>query len=184
MNAGRLVYRARQFWQALRIAPLPDDLEMAAPMLSPPQLSLFRSMPAGEQAHGLRVWRALQDGGECDTDLSTAALLHDAGKSQFPLSPWERVLIVVVETVCPACLRRWGSAAEKSPQEGYGWRKPFVVAVQHPAWGAGLAAAAGSSPEAAALIRRHQEKLPTPGNKPESKEFRRLRLLQAVDDNS
>jgi hypothetical protein len=38
------------------------------------------------------------------------------------------------------------------------WQQPLVVAEQHPAWGAELAAAAGGSFLAVALIRRHADK--------------------------
>jgi hypothetical protein len=188
MMAGRLLYRARQFWQALGATPHPEDLELAASVLTAPQLALFQQMPASDQAHGLRVLRALHEGGERDADLLTAALLHDAGKGRCPLRPWERALIVVAGAVCPACLACWGSTAgegiEGAPDGDYGWRRPFVVAVQHPAWGAEMAAAAGASPQVVVLILRHQERLHLSGSDSETIEDRHLRALQAVDDNS
>jgi hypothetical protein len=184
MSLGRLLYRTRQFWQALRPANHPEDLELAASVLTAPQLDLFLSLPSGEQAHGLRVLRSLLERGERDGALLTAALLHDAGKSRCPLRPRERALVVLVEAACPGCLRRWGSGGEGQTPHSYGWRRPFVVAVRHPAWGADLALAAGADPETAALILRHQERLPPPDGRPESEEERRLRALQAADDNS
>jgi hypothetical protein len=183
-QAPRLLYRARQFWRALGASPHPEELDLAASLLSKEQLVLFRRMPASDQAHSLRVARSLQAAGEQDRDLLTAALLHDAGKCLCPLRPWERALVVVVAATCPGCLERWGSAAGDEPAAGTGWRRPFVVAVQHPAWGARLAAEAGASPQAVALIRRHQERPSPLANGSESGEDLRLRALQAVDDNS
>ena len=184
----RLLYRARQFWQALDASPHPEDLQLAASILTTPQLELFQGMQPSEQAHGLRVLRALQEQGEQDADLLTAALLHDAGKSRSPLRPWERALIVVVGAVCPACLARWGQPAGESPggapDGNSGWRKPFVVAVQHPAWGAEMAAATGASLQVVKLILRHQDRLPLSASGLETGDNRHLRALQAVDDNS
>jgi len=68
------------------------------------------------------------------------------------------------------------------PEEAIrGWRRTFIVAEQHPAWGAALAAEAGASPRLVTLIRLHQEVPPTEAD-PETR--RLLSKLQAVDDNN
>ena len=185
MNPARFLYRTRQFWQALG-APLPaEDLALARRLLSPAQLALFCRLQPAEQAHSLRVARDLLAQGEEHPDLLAAALLHDVGKSRFPLNLGERVLIVLVKAICPRCLLRWGAPdpAEKSPGASgqFGWRRPFVVAVAHPEWGAQLAGEAGASPLAVALIRRHQDALPAADR---TLEDRLLRSLQAVDDQN
>jgi hypothetical protein len=54
-----------------------------------------------------------------------------------------------------------------------------VVAIQHPAWGAEMAAEAGSSPLVVALIRRHQNLLQ---DEAVSLEDRLLGALQRVDN--
>lgn len=181
MNPARLLYRTRQFWQAVRPAPAGERLRLARSVLAPPQMALFRRMSPDEQAHGWRVLQALQARGETHPDLLVAALLHDVGKSRCPLRLWERVLIVLGRALFPSRVRRW----EKAPARG--WRRAFAVAGQHPEWGAAMAAEAGVSPLAAALIRRHQD---IPGEKStdparlEPLEERLLRALQAVDDES
>lgn len=180
MKSGRLLYRTRQFWQALLTSPTPEDLELAAAWLSGAQLALFQAMQPSEQAHSARVARALLDQGVEDPDLLTAALLHDAGKSRCPLRPWERAAIVIARAICPDCAERWGRAGSGTD---YRWRKPFVVAAQHPAWGEQIALAAGVTPRAAALIRRHQELLPPPGGERGGEDDKSLRALQAFDDN-
>jgi hypothetical protein len=53
-----------------------------------------------------------------------------------------------------------------------GLRRPFVVATQHPAWGADLSAAAGASARTCDLIRRHV----SPADDPD------LATLQQADD--
>jgi putative nucleotidyltransferase with HDIG domain len=185
MNAARLVYRSRQFFQTLISSAAAVDLEPAALVLSPSQLALFRRMPAGEQAHALRVLSDLTSLGETDPDLLTAALLHDIGKVLAPLRVWERVLIVLVGGVCPRCLLRWGSQAGLRPGESVermGLRRALVVAVQHPAWGAELAASCGTSPRAVELIRRHQDEFDPTDDR--HSEIVLLRKLQQVDDNN
>ena len=79
------------------------------------------------------VWRRLVDQDEHNPDLLAAALLHDVGKSRFPLRLWERVLIVSLKAFFPDRATRWGVGAAK------GWRRALVVAAQHPTWGAEMA---------------------------------------------
>jgi hypothetical protein len=179
MNAGRIWYRARQFWQALGAGLLPSDRSQAQGILTPAQLALFESQLPSEQAHALRVLRALLEQGEDQPDLLIAALLHDVGKSRFSLTLWERVLIVLVGALCPGCLRRWGATGPETP---HGWRRAFVIASQHPHWSAQLAAQAGCGPLAVELIRRHQQVLPEQSIGEAGICERLLRKLQGVDD--
>jgi hypothetical protein len=178
MNADRLLYRTRQFWQALRSHPSTQDSEIIQSILSPLQLELFRQMQASEQAHSLRVLRALLEQGENQGDLLVAALLHDVGKSRARLKLWERVAIVLVKAICPDCAKRWGVGSAA------GWRRPFVVSTLHPQWGAEMAAEAGASPLTQVLIRRHQEDLPEGSGGGDSLENRLLSKLISVDDES
>lgn len=181
MNTSRLFYRTRQFWQAISTRSSQVDLELITSILTPSQMSLFNQMQASEQVHSLMVFRILTSQEEQNTDLLVAALLHDVGKIRAPLRLWERVLIVLVRVICPGCIHKWGSA----PSEGsLGWRRTFVVAEQHPQWGAELAAQCGTSALAVELISRHQEQLTPSQGSGSSMEDSLLRKLQAVDNNS
>jgi hypothetical protein len=180
MSLGRVLYRVRQFTLALRAAVDPGDLEQARSVLTPAQLALFAGMQPSEQAHAVSMYRQLVDQGETSPDLLLAALLHDVGKSRSPIRLWERVLIVFGKAIFPAQSRRWGnSSVEQAGRQG--WRRVFVVAEQHPAWGAALAAEAGASPRTVVLIRLHQDPPSTEAD-PEVK--RLLGKLQAVDDHN
>lgn len=168
-------YRVRQFWLALFAAPTDQDLKLVQEILSPSLTELFLQMQPGEQAHSLQVLRRLMALGETNPDLLVAALLHDVGKSLYPLHIWDRVLIVIARALIPQQAARWGCGAPT------GWKKTFVVAQQHPRWGAELAAKHAASPLAVRLILRHQDPLTS---EPVSLEDRLLRQLQSVDDQS
>lgn len=180
MNSSRILYRSRQFWRAISTGPSQGDLDLVSSILTDSQIDLFRRMQPGEQAHSIQVLKELRYQGVENPDLLTAALLHDIGKTRMPLRVWERVLIVIVRAVCENCVHKWGSSNEVNLQNGGGWRRAFIVAEQHPAWGAELAAGCGTSPLAVSLIARHQERI-----NPEAsgEEEVLLRKLQAVDDN-
>jgi hypothetical protein len=178
MSLSWVPYRVRQFFLALRVAVDPRDVEQARSILTPKQMELFVGMQPSEQTHAVKVYRRLVEQGETSPDLLVAALLHDVGKSLSPLHLWDRVLIVLAREVFPERSRRWGSL----PAQGDGgWRRAFLVAEQHPTWGAALAAEAGASPQTVALIRQHQE----PASTAVDVEIERLlSKLQAVDDHS
>jgi hypothetical protein len=176
----RVLYRLKQFWLALTAATGAGDLEEAQRALGPQLMAVFEKMQPSEQAHSLWVYRQLRETTDISDrqayhDLLAAALLHDAGKSRYPLRVWERVLIVLGKAFFSQHARAWGGG---TPQ---GWRRAFVVAEQHPVWGAEMALQAGAAPRVAMLIRRHQEKLPHE-DQCESLENHLLRLLQHFDE--
>lgn len=178
----RIPYRVRQFWLALTAAPDAEDMDLARQLLSPAEMDLFLKLQPNEQAHSLKVFRCLYNQQPIDRDLLVAALLHDVGKSAYPMRPWERAWIVIAKALIPAKAAEWGQA------ELRGWKRPFVIARQHPAWGAEMAARAGASPTVVNLIRRHQETIHPPAREGDSglvrKEDLLLHRLQLLDDES
>ena len=178
----RVLYRFRQFWHALTVVPTQEDLLQARQVLSPALMTLFLRMQPSEQAHSLWIYKQLLQQNEIDHDLLAAALLHDVGKSRYPLRLWERVVIVLGKAWFPEQIKSWGKAMPR------GWKRPFAIAEQHPAWGAELAAQAGASPLAVSLIRRHQDMLDTelitPSGESASLENHLLSCLQSVDNES
>lgn len=168
-------YRARQFWRALRPSTItPQERDTLQNLLSPSLLRLFEGMSPADQAHSLDIYRRLLQQGENDPHLLVAALLHDVGKSRYPFSPLERVLVVLVQAFAPRLAQAWGQSAPRS------WKRPFVVAAQHAEWGAQMAADAGASPLTVALIRYHQEALL---REPQDRLEGYLRRLQMLDNS-
>lgn len=117
--------------------------------------ALFFRMSDPDQSHSIRVFQTLVDRGEENSDLLSAALLHDVGKSLYPLRAWERSLVVVANRILTTLVLKWGQ------DEPHGWRKPFVIALQHPKWGAALVRHEGGSETLVTLIRFHQEHAPS-----------------------
>ena len=167
--------RIRQFWAAVSTNSLRQEAILPAKkILNDAQMALFLRLQPSEQAHALRVLQTLQKKGERHPDLLTAALLHDAGKSQMPLRVWERVLIVLGKRLMPQKAHTWGDA------KPVGWKRAFVVARQHPTWGATLAAQAGTTELAIRLIQNHQEILSQGNYNPLERHL--LTLLQEADN--
>lgn len=168
-------YRFRQGLRALGSWLQPADDTLAQQHLSPGLFALYRRMRRTERQHSLRILAALCAGGQTHPDLFTAALLHDVGKIQTHFFLPEKVLVVLIKAVAPGLYEKWGESSAR------GWRRPFAVSVQHPAWGAKMVAEAGGTPLSVELIRRHADP-PDPASQTETD--RLLRALQAVDDQN
>ncbi|MBI4216024.1 MAG: hypothetical protein HY687_01325 [Chloroflexi bacterium] len=160
---GRLRYRVGQFLEAVN--PARPELDGAAALLSPAQRALFRRLRPDAQRHCLAVFWALVEGGERDPDVLLAALLHDAGKEEVAVA--HRVAAVLLGRLWPGLLERLAR-----PGVGPLWGG-LHRNLRHARRGAELAAAAGATAGAVALIRAHHD--PDPGADP------RLGRLQAAD---
>ncbi|MDX2139033.1 MAG: hypothetical protein SF123_13170 [Chloroflexota bacterium] len=144
------LYRLTQGLRALFSFTQTVDYVLAAEYLSPPLLARFRELRRSEQLHSLRVLRALLDEGDTPHDLAVAALLHDVGKSRYPMSLWQRSLPVVVKALSRRWLQRLSAGDARNR-----WLRGFVVYVHHPAWSADIIAQGGGSADAVWLAAQH-----------------------------
>lgn len=168
-------YRLRQLWSNLTAGPLDDAARLkVAELLSTAEQELFHRFSYADQWHSYRVLRALHNAGYNHPDLLVAALLHDIGKTLYPMNAWDRTLIVVGEALLPKRAAIWGQGSVDS------WRRPFVVRAMHPAWGAAMARDAGSRTEVVELILRHQDEI---GEVRSGKDELLCRLQWADDQN-
>lgn len=167
-----LAYRLRQLRANLTAGPLDERASrVVAETLAPAEAALFYRLIPADQWHSYRVLCDLRAAGHHDPDLLAAALLHDVGKTLYPLSPWDRTVIVVGSALFPSRAVAWGRGALDS------WQRPFVVRARHAEWGASMAEAAGSRPAMIDLIRRHQDKALRVDDDA-------LRVLQWADDRN
>lgn len=167
-------YRVTQVLWSLtaRFRPV-DEVAADAVLQSPALIALFRQMPRVEQQHGIRVMKALQMLGHDNPDLLTAALLHDCGKMRYGFSLFGRVLVVAVRKALPRQYAEWSRAAPS------GWKRPFAISEQHPAWSAEVMEKAGASQTAVNLARRHQMRFHWQAH---YEEDRLLKALQGADE--
>jgi len=147
----RVLYRTRQFFKALFAYPDESLLSEAQALLSPQLYRSFQRLPRADQCHSLSVYALLKSQGERNEDLLQAALLHDVGKSLHPLSVFERVLVVLFDPLLKDLPARWLEGQPRGP------RRAFIVAAQHPEWGAAIVAASGGSQTLVRLVRHHQQ---------------------------
>ncbi|MEP7290854.1 MAG: HD domain-containing protein [Chloroflexota bacterium] len=173
------IQRLRQGLRALFAFSRPVDLALAEKFLTPEQLALFRRMRRGEQLHSLNVLRTVvAQSSEVSVttppELATAALLHDVGKSRYPLRLWQKTIAVLVRAFAPATFKRLSKGDPRRMIQ-----RPFVVYVRHPVWSAELLAECNASPAAIWLVAHHAndaDKLPVSDLIP------LLKRLQHADD--
>lgn len=172
--AGKLLYRALQFWRAMSDSATPDELAHIQTVLSPSLFELFCRMQPSEQAHAVRVYQCVCEQDHTNPDLLAAALLHDVGKSLVPLHPWERALYVLGGVLVPKKADQW-----RNNREPKGLLRSFVVAEKHPEWSAQMAGQAGASERLVRLIAHHQGEISP--DLPEDEQAL-LAILKKADD--
>ncbi|MBE0688821.1 MAG: HD domain-containing protein [Anaerolineae bacterium] len=168
------LYRLRQGVRALFAFAQPVDDALAGRFLSPALLKHFQALRRSEQLHSLRVLRALLTEGEVSPGLTVAALLHDVGKSRYPMSLWQRTLPVLVKRFFPQSFAQM-SAGDPAKR----WQRGFVVYVHHPAWSADIIAEGGGDADAAWLAAHHAD---DPQHWREHPLYDQLCRLQAADN--
>jgi hypothetical protein len=173
----RVKYRLVQFWQMVTAGSLPAAAvrEITA-VLTPAEFALYQRYSPTDQQHTYQVLLLLRQAGHTHPALQTAALLHDVGKTCVPINIIERSLAVLAYKLLPRQTAVWGQG------EANGWKRPFVVKMQHPRWGAELAQAAGSDSLTVWLMAQHQTPLPPPAERDER--WQLLAQLQWADDQT
>jgi hypothetical protein len=174
--SSRIGYRIWQFFQSFHNSLTEQDWTDIRRTLSASELELFQQLPGVDQNHSLRVFRTLLAANESEPDLLKAALLHDLGKIKYPLRRWERVFAVLAKAFFPGLVRDWGSG------DAVGMRRSLVVLSQHPLWGAGLAADAGTNARTVWLIQNHEEDPPRESS--QNGDLALLLKLQGADNQN
>jgi putative nucleotidyltransferase with HDIG domain len=153
MKSSQIKYRYRQFIQAINGSPSLSHLDEVSQTLNGKQLKLFQQLQPSEQLHAILVFQQLKRLGNSHHNLLVAALLHDVGKTRYPINNLQRIIIVIFDKLFPNWVKR---TKDSSP---VGWKRPFVVAENHAEWGAEMATLCDSDVMTVKLIRRHQTKI-------------------------
>lgn len=153
-----MFYRIQQFYHGLFPRITSKDLLVVQAYLPEKAISLFNAQLPADQRHGLDVALDLLRNNSSYLSLSQknqliqAALLHDCGKTLYPLKLWQRVYVVLA-----AHLPRSIWDYFKSLSHFQSLSRPLELAKEHPEWGAKLSAQAGLEEEVIQLIRFHHK---------------------------
>src|SRR3954452_15308329 len=102
-----MIHRLRQGLRALFAFARPVNDELAGRFLLRAQLIAFKRLRRGEQLHSLNVLRAvLAQADMTPPELAIAALMHDVGKTRYPLRLWQKSIAVLVRKGAPATFDR------------------------------------------------------------------------------
>jgi len=143
-----MIYRFRQLVRALSGRMTAQEQEFVAGVLSAKELNLFRHMARFDRRHCLDVAQTLKRGGQPDSILIKAALLHDAGKvgdDGRPIPLLYYGMFVVLKKLAPGLYDRVAA-------DGRGVLWPFAIHAVHEQRSAALALAAGSAPAVVAIL--------------------------------
>ena len=173
---SKIGYRVWQFWKSCFDFPGEKEFSQVKEILSPAEMDLFQQLPTPDKNHSLRVLNSLKEMEEVNPDLLKAALLHDVGKTVYPLTRLGRVFAVLMFAFFPRLAASWGTG------EPAGLKRPLVIVKQHPGWGADLAGQAGSSELVIWLIRYHEQDKPLETKQDQA--ILLLKKLQEVDNRN
>ncbi|RRR76550.1 MAG: hypothetical protein EI684_02890 [Candidatus Viridilinea halotolerans] len=149
-----LAYRFSQFRRAVGARVTPEDLMLAADLLTPGEWRLFMAMPTYDRRHCLDVCATLQAAGHTEPLLLRAALIHDCGKVDDAGRPMALGWYVVA-----TILKRMPALYLAAARLG-GAHHPVAIYAEHAWRGARMAAAAGSPPELVATLRHYHDPQP------------------------
>ena len=145
------LHRLGQGIRALLAFAMSPDLGLAQHYLTQREFAAFQTLSRAEQLHSLNVLRAVL-GAEpnAPTALSSAALLHDVGKSRYHLAVWQKTLSVLILAFAPGISRRPSNDDLLSK-----WRSPLVVWARHPKWSGEILRECGSESAVIWLAENH-----------------------------
>lgn len=103
-----MFYRIKQFFLALTAKLDDQDRALIRRYLTDEEQKLFSQLRIYDQKHSINVARRIINIEDMDHDefLIRAGLLHDIGKSKYPLNPFEKGVIVILDKLSRGKIRR------------------------------------------------------------------------------
>lgn len=163
-----MFYRIHQFLEAMTAQITQEDLTFYKKYLTLKETVLFEKLKVYDQKHSLRTayWLKEKTGG--NKEMIRLGLLHDIGKLVYPLNPFKKAIMVLVDK------------GSKGRLKGHSKLRMVKGYYDHPQLGYELLKAEGGYEETfLQLIRMHHTK----GSSHEPVDDR-LKWLQEADDQS
>lgn len=101
------LYRVKQFYWSITAQLDSKDVEIIEKFLNKEERELFNSISVYEQKHCIKVAMDMLNSCKDSNDtLARAALLHDVGKSLRKLNPFEKSIMVMLDSLTKGRLER------------------------------------------------------------------------------
>lgn len=147
------MYRIQQFFKSVFVTKSMVDMAYVRDHLTPGQEGLFLRMQAYDRYHSVLFAKTLQSSVyRVPEDLIIAALLHDVGKSRYPINSFHRMMAVIVNKFAP----QWMEKASLEKMTFF--NRTFLVAKHHAQWSEEMVRSVGVSERSAWVIAHHEDK--------------------------
>lgn len=119
-----MFYRVKQFIAAITARITKEDVDFVRTYLSQSERALFFRLKPYEQRHCIEVANKLKKMAHNDREMIRLGLLHDVGKTVYPLNPIEKSIIVVLDHVSKGKIKKYSKCKMvkcyyEHPQIGY-----------------------------------------------------------------
>ncbi len=146
------MYRIQQFFKSLFVTKAMVDMEFVREHLTSAQEGVFLRMQAYDRYHSVLFAKTLiTNVYRVQEDLIVAALLHDVGKSRYPINSFHRMGAVVARKFAPALMEK------EDNQEVTFLNRTVLVSNHHAEWSEEMARIAGVSELTAWIIAHHED---------------------------
>ena len=104
-----MIYRVKQLYLSLTAKVSPYEKEFVSTYLTPKEEDLFYQLQVSEQKHCINVATDIRNKprGQNEDTLIRLALLHDIGKIQVRLNPFEKGLMVILDKLTKGKLKNY-----------------------------------------------------------------------------
>lgn len=147
------MYRIQQFFKSLFVTKSMVDMDFVRKYLSPAQEGVFLRMQAYDRYHSVLFAKTLiSNVYKVPNDLIVAALLHDVGKSRYPINSLHRMGAVVARKFVPALMDK------ENEDEVTFLNRTVLVSNHHAEWSEEMATSVEVSDLTAWIIAHHEDK--------------------------
>ncbi|MGL4362325.1 MAG: HD domain-containing protein [Cellulosilyticaceae bacterium] len=140
-----MLYRIKQFWWAMTAVMTDEDKEFVKKYLDEDEVNIFYELQVYEQVHSVKVAKEMerQSAEEDRVEWTRVGLLHDIGKTLYPIGPIRKSIVVMWNRIFPyydptrSCLKMfrcyyyhcmYGQVILMTTKE---YPKSFLLAIRH-----------------------------------------------------